>query len=537
MRYWHAKPVPPMRKEALFGDRLFDCFVERPQSVYAIWQSAVERYPAQEAVTFADQRWTYARAHQEVVALANGLAGEGIGRGDRVALVMGNHPQFIFSLMALQRIGAIAVPIGGREQRPGIAYMLNQCEAKGILFDADLAERIPDRSDAPSLRLRAVQGECDAGMCMAALRQRGMASRTMDVVPVEAEDTAIILYTSGTTGSPKGAMLTHLNIAHSVRHLEFSLGLGHEDRMALCLPISHVSGLVTLLLTTLHVGATCAIAPAFKADAFLAFMEREAATYTLLVPAMYSLCLLSPELATRKLGAWRIGGYGGAPMPVSAIEALALALPNLGLVNAYGATETAAPTSVSPVVSDIAHASSIGAPLPCVDVRVMNDDGIEVPCGEEGELWIGGPMTVPGYWNNPAANRDSFTAGYWHSGDIGRMDAEGFLYIVDRKKDMLSRGGYKIYSLEVENRLMAYPGVIEAAIVGKPCPVLGERVHAFIHAPDIAIDEAALRRHCAETLTDYKVPESWTWSAQPLPRNANGKILKRSLRDGLLKPL
>jgi O-succinylbenzoic acid--CoA ligase len=163
----------------------------------------------------------------------------------------------------------------------------------------------------------------------------------------------------------------------------------------------------------------------------------------------------------------------------------------------------------------------------------MDDEGHELPAGETGELWIGGPMVVPGYWNNPEATAASFTAGYWHSGDLGSKDAQGYVRVLDRKKDMLNRGGYKVYSVEVENALMAWPGMAEAAVVARPCPVLGERVHAFVYAPGQAPDDAALRAHCAKHLADYKVPETLTWCDAPLPRNANGKLMKRVLRAQL----
>jgi O-succinylbenzoic acid--CoA ligase len=163
----------------------------------------------------------------------------------------------------------------------------------------------------------------------------------------------------------------------------------------------------------------------------------------------------------------------------------------------------------------------------------MDDDGIEVASGETGELWIAGPMVVPGYWANPEATAASFTAGHWHSGDLGSIDAEGYVRVFDRKKDMLNRGGYKIFSVEVENVLMAWPGMVEAAIVGRPCPVLGERVHAFVLVPGAAPDDAALRAFCAARLADYKVPETITWRTEPLPRNANGKLMKRLMRAEL----
>jgi O-succinylbenzoic acid--CoA ligase len=248
---------------------------------------------------------------------------------------------------------------------------------------------------------------------------------------------------------------------------------------------------------------------------------------------MYTLCLMQPGFAHADLSAWRIGGYGGAPMPVATIDALTERLPGLVLANAYGATETTSPVTLMPMGHTRAHADSVGVPLPAADVRVMDDEGHELPAGETGELWIGGPMVVPGYWNNPQATAASFTAGYWHSGDMGSKDALGYVRVLDRKKDMLNRGGYKVYSVEVENALMAWPGMAEAAVVARPCPVLGERVHAFVYAPSQAPDDVALRAHCAQLLADYKVPETLTWCDAPLPRNANGKLMKRVLRAQL----
>jgi O-succinylbenzoic acid--CoA ligase len=189
-----------------------------------------------------------------------------------------------------------------------------------------------------------------------------------------------------------------------------------------------------------------------------------------------------------------------------------------------------------PIGEQAAHLDSVGRPVPCADIVVVNDEGIEVAPGETGELLIGGPMTVPGYWNNPEATAREFVGGYWRSGDLGCKDAEGFVKLFDRKKDMINRGGYKIWSVEVENTLVGYPGVIEAAAVGMPCPVLGERVHAFVHATHPHPDPEALRAWCAERLSDYKVPESVTVQVEPLPRNANGKLMKREMRAWLKPP-
>jgi long-chain acyl-CoA synthetase len=235
---------------------------------------------------------------------------------------------------------------------------------------------------------------------------------------------------------------------------------------------------------------------------------------------MYKLCLLDEHFDRYDLSAWRVGGYGGAPMPAATIAELARKCPGLGLMNAYGATETTSPATIMPATMTARHPDSVGLTVPCGEIVVV----------ESGELWIRGPMVVPGYWGNPQATAQSFTDGYWRSGDVGSKDGDGFVRVFDRLKDMINRGGYKVFSVEVENVLSHHPAVLESAIVGKPCPVLGERVHAFVSLrSSTGADE--LKRFCAERLADYKVPETFTLMAEPLPRNANGKLLKRTLRD------
>jgi O-succinylbenzoic acid--CoA ligase len=494
-------------------------------------ERACELHGQRDAVMDGDQRWTYAQMWHGVHRAAQALHNLGIESGDRVALFVSNRAEFIFVLFAAQYLGAIAVPVGTREQRPGLAFILNQCEAKAVVFDGLLAERIPTKIEVPSLQVRLSLDDVQADdvILWSSLNQ---AKNTTELASHTAQgaDVAVILYTSGTTGNPKGAMLTQQNIAHSAMHFEYGMGLTCDDKSALAVPASHVTGLIAIIATMVHVGGAVVVIPEFKAASFLDTVAREKITHTLMVPAMYNLCLMSPNFQAATLQSWRLGGYGGAPMPVHVIEQLAKELPQLDLRNAYGATETTSPVTLMPAGANQLHADTVGAVLPCGDVRVMDDEGCEVAPGETGELWISGPMVVPGYWNNPQATQQSFTAGYWHSGDLGSVDPQGFVRIFDRKKDMLNRGGFKIYSVEVENCLTSIDGILEAAIVGKPCPVLGERVHAFVYAPNDAPHEDDVIAHCRASLADYKVPEAITWLEAPLPRNANGKVLKRLLR-------
>ena len=252
-----------------------------------------------------------------------------------------------------------------------------------------------------------------------------------------------------------------------------------------------------------------------------------------MVPAMYNLCLLLPELPAAALQHWRVGAYGGAAMPTATIEGLAARLPGLVLMNAYGATETCSPATVMPAGLTPGHSDSVGLALLCAELCIVDAQGSEVPAGGVGEIWIAGPMVVPGYWRNPVATASEFCGGWWRSGDIGSIDAEGFVRILDRKKDVIVRGGYKVFCITVENTLAEHPQVVEAALVGVPCAVLGERVHAHVcvRQLDQRTLAAALQAFCAERLADYAVPETWTIGTAPLPRNANGKIMKRALRQ------
>ena len=550
---WADSGLPAIRHESHFGDRIVRCFAQRAPSFHAMLERSVQARPDADAVVFDGRRWTYREFDDQVGRLAAGLEAAGIGAGDRVALLMSNRPEFLVALFASQRLGAITVPVSIREQRPGLEYIFGHCGAKAVLFDADLEERLPDPGALPGVRLwvrLAVNPAAPASSHSAtAPADEGAAPRVAvpsmpyetlfgdvcrgNAAAVAAEDCAVILYTSGTTGRPKGAMLTHLGIAHSVQHFVSCMGLDAGNRSILAVPASHVTGLIANLASTIAVGGANLMMAAFKAGDFLKLVERERATSTILVPAMYNLCLLHSEFAAADLSSWRIGGYGGAPMPVATIDALARKLPGLQLMNAYGASETTSPVTMMPARFTREHGDSVGFRLPCADIIAVDDDGVEVPPGEVGELWIAGPMVVRGYWDNAEATASEFTAGWWHSGDLGSIDEQGFVRVFDRKKDMLNRGGFKIYSVEVENLLMAYPGVLEAAVVGRPCPVLGERVHAFACVSDPGITEHTLRAWCAKHLADYKVPESVTLTDTPLPRNANGKLLKRVLRERL----
>jgi acyl-CoA synthetase (AMP-forming)/AMP-acid ligase II len=245
---------------------------------------------------------------------------------------------------------------------------------------------------------------------------------------------------------------------------------------------------------------------------------------------MYNLCLLRADLADYDLAAWRIGCFGGAPMPEATIAALAEKLQSLVLMNAYGSTETCSPTTLMPSGETAGHPDSVGKSVLCGEIRIMDEHGAEAAAGAAGELWVAGPMVVPGYWRDPEKTRAAFASGYWKSGDIGSIDKDGFVRIHDRIKDMIIRGGYNIYSAELENTLSHHPDIIESAAVAHPDEVLGEKIHVFARTRSRRTTADDLRQFCAERLADYKIPDFITFLDHPLPRNANGTILKGALR-------
>ncbi len=525
---WHD--VPPTRHEAHFG-RVMRCFAERPANLGAMFAATVAAHGAREALVDGAYRADYRKLDRVTDRVAGHLHRLGLAAGDRIAVVLANEREFVFALFAAIKLGAIVVPVNVREQRPELAFILNQCGARAIVFDAGLADRLPAPTDAPALGVRlAVGGTAPGATAFETLLESPSPSAPRS--QVHEDDPAVILYTSGTTGRPKGAMLTHLNLVHSCLHYRVCMGLTAADRSLLAVPASHVTGLVAIILAMAAVGGCVIMLREFKAPAFLDLAAAERITHTLVVPAIYNLCLRDPEFDRRDLSAWRIGGFGGAPMPEGTIRALAQKLPRLVLVNAYGATETTSPTTIMPPGLQAAHLDSVGQVVPCGELRVMDPAGREVAPGEPGEIWIGGPMVVPGYWANPEATAREFCGGYWKSGDLGSIDAGGFVRVFDRLKDLVNRGGYKVYSAEVESVLSLHPAVVEAALVAVPDPVLGEKTHAHVFTRDPGCTPDALRAHCARHLADYKVPDFITLHAEPLPRNANGKLLKRALRDG-----
>jgi long-chain acyl-CoA synthetase len=521
----------PLRTELHFGSRVLQCYPDRPTTITQMLSDAAVRNGDGLAFIDGECRMTWLETQLRVEQVARGLAERGVLAGDRVALWLHNCVEFPIALLAVLRLGAVAVPISHRSRAKELHHQLNDSGAVALIFQSELAEHAPTAANAPALRWR-VSVTCDSPASdFQNLTNSG--ARIPDREPDE-DDLAMIIYTSGTTGAAKGAMISHFNMVHAAMTYETCMQLTAQDCSLISVPMSHVTGIAALIMTSLRCASRLVIQRVFKAIDFLALAAREGMTHTVMVPAMYNLCSLQPNFALYDLSNWRVGGFGGAPMPPATIRWISDSLPGLRLMNCYGATETVSAIAIMPHTETSKWADRVGIATPGTYLLIMDGGGRECGANVEGEVWIRGPTVASGYWNNKAATEKEFADGYWRSGDIGSMSEEGFLGIHDRIKDMINRAGYKIYTTEVESVLTEHPLVAECAVVAKPCPVLGERVHAFISLkPSSRVTSEDLSAFCELRLSDYKVPESFSFSSEPLPRNANGKVMKQLLRQNL----
>ena len=529
---WYQREPEGIRREVHFGRDLL-CFSGRPATLVDVLSGTVARSGSSEALVGGGERISYAALWKMSGSFAGWLSNAGIKPGDRIGVLTGNHPTAVIVIAACLRLGAICVPMSHRLVEPEIRHMLADSDAKGLFVQDRLVERLPDPSCLPKLTIAiGDRGDLDVD-CSDLENWAG----SPPLPEISEEDCAFLLYTSGTTGRPKGAMLTHLNVVHSILHYQRCFDLAQAERTLIAVPLTHVTGLVAQLLAMWGNGGACILMDEFNARDAIRLTSAEKISHSVMVPAMYALMLLEPELRSTDLSSLKLGLFGGAPMPEDTIIGLKETLPDLRLSNGYGATETASPATLLPPGAIANHTMSVGQPVHCGEIKIVDSEGRSCPSGEVGEILIKGPMVVPGYWNLPEETEKQFTTeGFWRSGDIGCMSSEGYVEVLDRHKDMINRGGYKVYSSEVENHLLFHPGISEAAVIGKPCAVLGERVHAYIRPVACVADEDMLKQvadWCAGRLSDYKIPESVTLVSDPLPRNANGKTMKMELRNRL----
>jgi acyl-CoA synthetase (AMP-forming)/AMP-acid ligase II len=432
------------------------------------------------ALVFDGVERTHRALHERAARVAGALAARGVRAGDRVALLLHNDLEFPETLLACLRLGAIAVPINFRLTRAEIDYIRADCGA-AVLVDGPL-----DHEPAP--------------------RAAG-----------EPSDPALLCYTSGTTGRPKGAVLTHANLVASTRSWIHEMGATADDVWLSGQPLFHIGG-INGMLPFLALGAKAVITPTTGFDAHNAvrLMEEHAVTMCIFVPTQWDQVTAIPQRTHLRVAMW-----GAAPASTATLQALARTYPGVDIVSAYGQTEMSGATTLLKGPDATRKMGSVGKPMRDVELRLaeQNADGV-------GEIVYRGPFVMQGYWNNPEATAEAFAGGWFHSGDLATRDAEGYLRLVDRKKDMIVSGGENIYPAEVERVLREHPAVADVAVVGVPHPKWGETPVAFVVGdarPEQLID------HCRAHLASYKKPTAFRF-VDSLPRNAAGKVLKRALR-------
>lgn len=508
---------------------------ERPSSVPEMFYRSVDANPHHLALVFNKARWSYASLEEAVNRVARTLRERwGVAKGDRVAAVLHNCPEFVILYLAVGAVGGILVPLNARLKGRELLFQIQRTEPLLLFVSPETWPEVePIRGKIPSVRgFISVGGDLPESYPWESLLEGPPAFRP-SLRGILEEDLCTIFFTSGTTGLPKGVMLNHRNVVNTAMACARVFNATAEDVDLIMVPLFHVTGLFTQLTKTLYLGGTTVLMGSFKAEEALRVMEEHGVTMSVSVPTIYWLMLISPSFSQYRLESFRKIVYGGAPAAPELIERLYEAFPGATLINAGGLTEGTSLQYALPPEDALRKAGSVGFPTPCTECRIVDEQGRDVPVGEVGELILKGAGVAMGYWKDPESTRKTFREGWLYTGDLARIDEEGYLWLMDRKKDMIIRGGENIYSVEVENVLYAFPKTLEAAVVGVPDRIFGEEVKAYVvlKEGEMATEEE-IRSFCAQQLADYKVPRYIEIRSDPLPRNPGGKVMKDLLREG-----
>jgi fatty-acyl-CoA synthase len=497
------------------------------------------KYPERVAFVCGDQVRTFREVDARVNRLARGLAARGVAQGDRVAVLMGNSIEMVEAIFAGWRLGAIVVPVNFRLVAAEVEYVLADSGARAVVVDAALFPLVDaSRSSLPALDAVVVLAEPGAagdGGRGAGRYDDVLATSSDDplVIDVPEQAPALIMYTSGTTGRPKGAVLTHFNVVMQTLNSMIQQGIeGSDDVWYANLPLFHIGGLVGILPYVMA-GGTSVIVPSgqFDAKAAVDDLERHGVTGCVFVGMQWDEVCDVAAATDRDLRLRRVS-WGAANTPVHVLEKMSETLPGVPIFSFFGQTEMSPVTCVLHAEDAERKRGSVGKPVINVEARIVDDAMNDVAPGEVGEIVYRGPTVMQGYWNMPEANEEAVAGGWFHSGDLCRVDEEGYIYVVDRRHDMIISGGENIYCPEVEAAISAHPGVAEAAVIGVPHPRWGETPLAVVVAADPASPptEDEIVAWCRQRLASYKKPTS-VIVVDALPRNATGKVVKPALRE------
>ncbi|MFI1921780.1 long-chain fatty acid--CoA ligase [Streptomyces sp. NPDC020377] len=486
------------------------------------------------AVTQEDRRLTVRTLHDRVTRLAAGLTELGVGRGDVVGLLLHNRPEFLELVYAVNRVGAVFLPLNYRLSEDEWAYILDHSRAKAVVTEPEFlraADRIAERLTGLERGIL-VDGAApsDRWTGYEALLERHRGAR-VEPVDVEPDDLQRLMYTSGTTSRPKGVRITYGNLhAKNVAQI-VQFGLTAADTTLVAGPLYHVGGLDMPALAVLYAGGGVVLQRRFDAAGVLRAIQEHGVTNAWLAPVMVNAVLEVPDRESYDTSSMRFIVGGGEKTPEPVLRRIMNAFPNAWFADAYGLTETVSGDTFLDRGHALSKLGSVGRPVPHTRVRIVDDTDQEVPAGELGEITLRGPKVFAGYWRDEKATAAALRDGWFHTGDIGHVDEDGFLYIDDRKKDMIVSGGENIATPEVERVLYEHPAVLEAAVVGLTHPRWGEVPRAFVvFRPGTSAGADELREFCRERLAGFKVPARFDLVGE-LPRTPSGKVLKRTLRD------
>ncbi|MET1001680.1 MAG: AMP-binding protein [Acidimicrobiia bacterium] len=527
-------------------------FKNAPPSLRAIWQLSAIHGDAPYLV-FDDEKYSYTEAHAIATAIACRLVDDlGVCKGDRVAIAMRNYPEWAFAFWAASSIGAVIVPLNAWWTGPELEYGLAHSGAVVLFADDERLDRIRPRLGETSVQtVIAVRTDAHEGELAFADFATPIPGATLPDVEVGPDDDATIMYTSGTTGRPKGAVGTNRNIGGHIMNATYAAMAAAAAAPApspgaappalitlLTFPLFHVGGLHSFLLPYTVGGGKIVLTYKWDAVQAVDLIEREGVTSVAGVPTTMFQVLDEAARQGRELPSIAGVASGATLVPPKLVKQIDAQLSGRAApANGYGLTETSGAAIGNSGRDYLDRPTSVGRPIsPVMEVRIAAPDGEAVPTGEVGEIWLRGPTVIRGYFENPDATAAAITDGWFHTGDAGSLDEEGFLYVADRIKDMVIRGGENIYAAEVEAALYEHPDVIEAAIVGVPDERYGEQVAAVVRRRDgSTLDVATLQEHVRERLAAFKVPTIVQFTETELPRNAAGKVLKRELRESLAK--
>lgn len=491
---------------------------------WARWQ------PQGEAIVFGDRSVSWAELHESTNRIANGLIERGVRRGDRVGILSGNCVQYLELAIAGYKVGSILVPLNVRLTPPELRYIVQHSGCRAVVADealADLGTAALDALDGDVMRIGLAPG---FGVHFDQLRS---ANASDPNTPVASDDIAYLCYTSGTTGTPKGAMLSHGNVSAMAYNRILADDLVTTSRAYLPFPLSFTGGLVSMWAPTYLGGATLVLDTAVDPTRALQIIQDQDITNFSAVPVIWDMLIQHPDFSNYDLSSLKIIGSGGAAVPAALLERLQAA--GLPMSQGYGLTEGSGMNTWLRATDAQRKLGSCGRPLMHTQVRTVDPDStelVDVAAGEVGELIISGPEIMVGYWNNSEATAETLVDGWLRTGDLARIDDEGYVFIVDRSKDMLISGGLNVYPAEIETVIAAVPGVAECAVIGVPDERWGEVPLALVGAlPGVLLDPEVIAAACREVLADYKRPRRIVVRDEPLPRGMSGKVLKRQLRD------